>query len=344
MKMRLFFTIVFTIYSSLISADKIDPRFTLKNTIVLQEPDSIQVGNIQNIQSNSSGEFLVLNRNAYMKYGCSTGNRLTLFDKDGKFIRNIGKPGDGVNEISNFKSFTIKDDTIYVADDVKGCIHILQKNGEYVSNFDMKSLNCWRLYVTDNKFITYDPVVSQSFEYLIQVQDKKSLMARFGTPSIVAQKSFPCPNYGFTINSKNKIFQVHSHEYKIYNYNTSGDLLDIFTNSDNASKCRSLLESIELKPDTSRTYNQKFHQSFDWIQYLYLLCDKYLVLVYIDDNMHYFADVLSTTGEFIKSNIPIAHDPKGMGIDCLYLVPEREQNPNGMYLPQKLLVYSLSGE
>ena len=343
MKMRLFFTIVFVSYSFLIAADKINPRFTLKNTIVLQEPDSIQIGNIQNIQSNSSGELLVLNRNAYMKYGCSTGNRLTLFDKDGKFIRNIGKPGEGVNEISNFKSFTIKDDTIYVADDVKGCIHILHKNGEYISNFDMKSMNCWRLYITGDRVITYDPVVSQAFENLIQVQNTKTIYSKFGTPSIIARKAFPCPNYGFTINSQNSIFQVNSHEYKIYNYSLTGELLNIFTNSNQLSKCKSLPETFEIKRDTSRAYYKNFRDSFNWIHYLYLMRDKYLILVYVDSEMNFFADIISTTGEFIKTSIKLDYDPKGWNKNGLFLIPEREEKSLGTFSPQKILFYTLNG-
>ena len=315
---------------------------SLKKEIELKTPGNIEVGNILNIQSNSSGYLFIHNWTAYVKNGCPLGTQLSVFDSSGNFIRTIGKQGKGDKEIQRFKAFFVHSDKIYIADDKDRCIHVLNYKGEYLYNFNMQSFNCYNLYITDNgDIITYDPVVSQSYENLIQVQNQKQLICKFGSPTIVAKNSFPCPNHGFTLDSKSNIYQVNSHEYKIFKYNLKGELISTFTNDRNLSICKSMPADFPIKPDTSKVYQEKFRNSFDWINYLYLIDDKFLLTVYLSDVLKsssiYYVDILTLDGDMIKCNIQMPYVPKGSYGDLLYLVAEREEKVDGSFSSQKIM-------
>lgn len=88
------------------------------------------------------------------------GGKCSIFNKDGKFITDIGQKGNGPQEYLNVDNAFVKNDTIYLFDSYKGRIHKFTPDNKYISHFDIPStLKGFRgiVMVGSDEFMAFSP-------------------------------------------------------------------------------------------------------------------------------------------------------------------------------------------
>jgi len=112
-----------------------NPGEPLYGEIKLELEEDLSIGNendahylfyrVSDIQVDADGNIYVLD---------SGNHRLQVFDKDGKYLRTIGKRGQGPGEFNTPKCLRLDDETgnIYVVDNMLRKIIIFEKEGKYI--------------------------------------------------------------------------------------------------------------------------------------------------------------------------------------------------------------------
>ncbi len=217
----------------------------------------------------------------------------------------------------------------------------------------MAAWNCYRLFVTkdEKRVVIYDPVVMEpDRQRQILIQDfEGNILNRFAPPSRVAQAAFPLPNYGFCVDeSRNLFFQVNAHEYKIYVYDETGQLVKTITNEAGLSKCKSLPYDFRLVRDYSESYEKRFRAAFNWIEKLYIVENRLLLVIYYvsirPNPIKFGMDVLSLRGDFVNPNLALPELIRGVCHDRVFLVQKRSMDAAGNLTPVEVKIYKLHKE
>jgi hypothetical protein len=305
-------TAKFALYKN---AKTFDDIFILKKKIELQECQDNLLGTVNTVLVDSLNNIYILDWKSIQVF---------VFDKSGSCIRTIGKKGYGPGEYGFCNALCYRNGSIFIADVRQRKIHQFSSAGAYVSSCKMVSYNCYDLFVDQNLHLyTYDPVVSGDFEKLIIVQNCAEPLFKFGEPTILAKKFFPCPTHGFAVDSRNFIYQVNSHEYKIYKYNNQGQLLAVFSNDHSISKCRSLPANMLLERTNDEKKVKRIALSFDWINNLKIINDEILAVCYSDGSSPgNRMDLLDLNGNFIKATLELPYELKTTYKNDVYLVEE----------------------
>jgi hypothetical protein len=119
-------------------------------TIILEDHDDAVIGSINELQVFEDNIFILDNIFA---------EKLFVFDKKGKFIRQIGSKGPGPGEYTSIEDFCINREKreIYLLDGRKNCVFVYSLDtGKYLSTlkFNLKESSCEYLAYCDNKLYT----------------------------------------------------------------------------------------------------------------------------------------------------------------------------------------------
>lgn len=189
---------------SLPHIDNINMSSIYKNDVKVILLDTIQdalLGNINKIRVCTNGDFIVFDK--------LIGKKINMFDSNGKFIRQIGRLGDGPGEyfyIDDF-AYSPQSNDIYILDSSKKKIFIYNVyTGNFIGDLDcpIDSRNIYYsngLIFLDNKLKDWDsessPMVVSinplTKEETLYYMDKYS----YGISKI---KTYPCPD-GFFMNN-----------------------------------------------------------------------------------------------------------------------------------------------
>lgn len=323
------------------SKKSFDELFRLVKTITLNESDDAPIGTVNEIQSDAAG-------NLYIRD--NVGNQILSFNAEGQFITNIGRQGSGPEEFSIAQAMYYRNQSIYIADSKRLLIHQFTSDNRHIKSFKMASFNCYGFFVSrdEKKFFTYDPfVMGAPRQSQITIQDSKGrALEKFCEPSMLAKKKLPLPNFGFAAEERNNhIFQVNAHEYKIKVYNENGELLNVIANEQEISECKSLPPDFPVRRDFSDTYQKKFRDSFNWIDKIYVLDSRFLLVTYLisirPNPIIYQLDLLSVSGDFINCNLRLPAKIKGVSGKYLYTLGKREMTTDGVLTPVVVNVWEL---
>lgn len=124
-----------------------------KETIII-DPDKYEKNNdlssilqdsIKIIQLETTDECLIAEvtkvelRNEYIYISDRINQKIFVFSSNGKYIKSIGKNGNGPGEIRNLGDFTFVGDSLFVQDGYSKKYLIYNINGEYLDNFSYKT-------------------------------------------------------------------------------------------------------------------------------------------------------------------------------------------------------------
>ena len=127
--------------------------FSSVKTIILETDNHILLGKINGIQVHNDLIFLL---DTQQDIGIS------IFNKDGKFIRKIGKKGNGPGEYLTISDFTIdrENDAVYLMDCDLNKIHKYKITGEFESSIALKNANIQSFHLQYNNGKLYTDVNS----------------------------------------------------------------------------------------------------------------------------------------------------------------------------------------
>ena len=156
---------------------------------------------------------------------------ITIFDKNGKYLRAMGRRGQGPNELENPLSISIYDDKISIFENFKG-IKIWDLNGKYIDFLTQSGKSIGSCLSIDNFYLLTEKkyLKKNVFEETMcldkYAQDLK-LINNIATIDInVREYIWFDPKRYIAINSKQHVYYPEKvDEYKINKYDLDGNLL-----------------------------------------------------------------------------------------------------------------------
>jgi len=160
--------------------------------------------------------------------------QITVFNKDGKYVRTMGGKGQGPNELERPIAMNIYNNKIYICQDHKG-LKIFDLQGKYVDFNITKMGNYKVIKAFDEYFLTVNTKLSlplgQKFDYIIEKQslDAKNITTIWDVSYIGDHPNIISHDYYLAMDSQKNIYIPEDHEkYKINKLTLDGKLLLTF--------------------------------------------------------------------------------------------------------------------
>jgi len=176
----------------------------------------------QRISSGESGQ---------VYFSCMGSHSIFKFNDEGRFIREIGRAGQGPGEFQGPNHVVPWRDKLIVLDNFSRKIQILDSEGKYLSSFIIQS-TYWDLVVSKSGLIYAAPLLhsypGKKETALIHVYDQQGeLTLTFGTPKINNSTVFNMVR--LAIDHKNEIYAAYTHWPEIRKYTSDGKLIAEYT-------------------------------------------------------------------------------------------------------------------
>jgi hypothetical protein len=120
--------------------------------IALETTDSSLLDDIEYCKIIQQDEYI------FIQYAHQYNHWLYMFDNNGKYIRQIGKQGQGPNEYIHLYNFDIDNDTVYLYDGARRRILFYDYNNQYLKNISVQSNNItdiMRIWKMPEGFLCY---------------------------------------------------------------------------------------------------------------------------------------------------------------------------------------------
>jgi len=338
----LFSSDIKTVHSHFVELKVISPSIFTKFEDVFRRVDEVQlstspdylVGRITDIVVTNQGNFIISDVIA---------NSVWVFDKQGKFVKQIGKRGSGPGEYKGPHSLALdKDENLYVEDRRNRRINSYDRYGEYKSSFWMKKSPVLSLKIdSKGNIYTYCPSgIGKEEKVIYKYNQNGELIQSFGAlPEFMWSLKFAISGGGMVIDEKDFLYQVHPTEYKVSKYSSEGHLVQSFAR-----------DASFYKPpthDMNAIHSQAWMASWTPVSGLYFL-EKETILVLINiggekNKSKSVFEIFNTDGQFIKGGIELPEDIHFVGShkDGLYFYEQPNPDKEGNLPNPKIIKYSL---
>ena len=159
---------------------------------------------------------------------------MTVFDKDGKYIKTMGRKGQGPNDVERCNSLSIHNNKIYIFESHKG-IKVWDINGNYIDYFRfLGPVNAGIFKAFDDYFITVNTRFANpgnKFDFVIEKYslDLERKTDIWTVPYIYEIGNMFCPEAYLAIDSKkNFYFPESDDKYRISKITFGGKLMFTF--------------------------------------------------------------------------------------------------------------------
>ncbi len=243
----------------------------------------------------------VFNTDIYVAGGVDE-NRLFVFNRKGKFLRQIGEVGHGHGEFSHVSDFAIdKTNNRVIILDAPSKIHIYDLSGKYLLSKDLKESSFWNIVWHNNEFVlTTNNFGNSKDDYLLYFyNDKFELKDKYVNVLPFAVGA------GSTLSS---VLQVDNNTiYYIDNATRS-----IYTYDEKEKQIEKSYQWILPNPMPSEYYGsfEKFggnQHKFDFI-FDAIISNKNILVSYIHDNKYYIK-MFSSAGKAYRNGIVLGGLP-----------------------------------
>jgi hypothetical protein len=187
-----------------------------------QEEKEIYLDRPQRVSADESG---------HVYFSCIGNHSILKFDDEGKFIKTIGRAGQGPGEFQGPNHVVPWRDKLIVLDNFSRKFQILDSDGAYLSSFIIQS-TYWDFVVTENGFIYAAPLLypfpGKKEKDLIHVYNQGGeLKSVFGKPKDIDETFFNMVR--LAVNYKNDILVAFEHWPEIRKYTAAGELIAEYT-------------------------------------------------------------------------------------------------------------------
>ena len=209
------------------------PKYNTTEFITLEEIHKINVDEfeeyyiykVESMDADNDANLYVLDR-----FECT----ITVFDKNGKFIRTMSRRGQGPGELENPESISINNGKIYIYQDGKG-IKILNLQGKYIDFFLIPIGNYYVIKAYDDCVLTVNKKYVETWLNINHIL--QAFSNDFSNIMTIAECSYKDDPEKLLLlhpilvamNSKQNVYFPESfEEYKINVYSLEGDIIKSF--------------------------------------------------------------------------------------------------------------------
>jgi len=275
-----------------------------------------------------------------------SGKKVVMFGKNGNFERFIGGTGEGPGEFQLPKSVAIdKKGRIYIADNERRRINIYDKEGNFLNSFIITGLH-WVPYVMkiDSVGNIYMGGYKEDFEHPFTGtwihkynSSGKYLKSFFPTNEIAKGQIMAYYSLcSFDIDSENYIYATQATEYKIYKYDSEGNLLKKFGKAPPYYIRPQKFPSPEKWQLMSDKEQENIINSWTHLTKVILVKNKYLLLVLerkeqAKKGYKFLIDIFDKNGDLIAGGIGTNYKLlcKDKDDNLYFLIYTNEEEPEG---------------
>jgi len=251
-----------------------------------------------------------------------------IFGPDGKFMKELGKQGQGPGEYSTPVSIDINSkQEILVADYLSSRIHVYDKNFNFIRSIFCKPRIHYFIHLNSrDEIFMYSgavlPFRRESYNTILKYDDQGKTIHSFAPlPEEVLDVKFSATQDGMTIDRNDFIYEMNPLHYNIRKFTPEGDLVKSFTRKTRLFKI--ITEDGQAPIIVYGPY--------------YL--DKGLIIAQVSDHL----EIYDTKGNFMAGEIPFSSKIIGTHGNCFLIEsweeskkPEEQPNPKIIWLKLKI--------
>lgn len=258
--------------------------------------------------------------------------KVLIFGPDGKFLKELGKQGQGLGEYLTPVSIDINSkQEILVADHLANTIHFYDEDYNFIRKIICKPYIYHFIHVNsrDQIFMYSGPIFlfrKGPYNTIHKYDDQgKTVLSFAPLPQEVLDVRFSAPQDGMTIDKNDFIYEMNPLLYNIRKFTPEGDLVKSFTRKSHPLKIFTKIFTKKKKAPiiVSGPY--------------YL--DKGLILAQVSEHL----EIYDTEGNFMTGKLPFSSEILGTHEDCLLIQgmeeskkPEERPNPKIIWLKLKI--------
>jgi hypothetical protein len=301
-------------------ANTIEDIFDKESEIQLSTSAECAIALITDIEVDAKGNYIVAD-------GWQQ-RAVFIFGHDGKFLKELGKQGQGPGEYSTPVSIDISSkQEILVADYLANKIHVYDENYNFIRSIICKPkiYHFIHLNSRDEIFIysgAVNPFRKESYNTIRKYDNQGKEIHSFAPlPEEVLDVKFSATQDGMTIDKNDFIYEMNPLHYNVRKFTPEGDLAKSFTR-------KTLLFKIITEKGQSPI-----------VVYGPYYLDKGLIMAQVSEHL----EIYDTEGNFMVGELPFSSKIIGTHGNCLLIrhweeskKPEDQPNPKIIWLKLKI--------
>jgi len=301
-------------------AKHVEDIFSKESEIQLATSEECDIALITDMEIDAKGNYIVAD--GWQR------RKVLIFGPDGKFLKELGKQGQGRGEYLTPVSIDINSkNEILVADHLANTIHFYDEDYNFIRSIICEPYIYHFIHVNsrDQIFMYSGPIFlfrKGTYNTIRQYDDQGKTIRSFAPlPEEVLDVIFSTPQDGMTIDRNDFIYEMNPLYYTIRKFTPEGDLVKFFTRKTSFLK---IFTKKRIAPET--------------ISGPYYL-DKGLILAQMSEDL----EIYDTEGNFMARKLPFSSQIIGTHEDCLLIQgseeskkPEERPNPKIIWLKLKI--------
>ena len=300
------------------SAKSVEDVFQIISETELQTTPDCPIAYITDMEIDTKGNFIIAD--GWQSIG------VYVFGRDGKFIRELGRKGQGPGEYANPVSLEIsRDGEIWVADYGNNRISIYSKDLDFKDQILCRPRILHFLHLNNrNEIYMYrsqaNPLKPNTSDTIFRYDghgNKTSSFAPF--PKEALKVKFWAGQDGMTIGKDDSIYEMNPLYYNIRKFSPDGDFIGSF------SRRTKLFKVITEEGITPIIVYGPFY------------LDKGLVIAHVNKHL----EIYDSNGQFIVGELPFSPRIIGVHENRLYIELWEDEEKEDVQLNPKIICYQL---
>ena len=305
-------------------AKQVEDIFDTESEIQLAKSEECAIALITDMEIDAKGNYIVAD--GWQR------RKVLIFGPDGKFLKELGKQGQGPGEYLTPVSIDINSkQEILVADHLANTIHFYDEDYNFIRSIVCKPYVYHFIHVNsrDQIFMYSGPIFlfrKGSYNTIHEYDDQGKTIHSFAPlPEEVLDVRFSTPLDGMTIDKNDFIYEMNPLLSSIRKFTPEGDLVKSFTRK---------THPLEI---FTKIFTKKKKASI--IVYGPYYLDKGLILAQVSEHL----EIYDTEGNFMAEKLSFSAEIIGTHKDCLLIQgweeskkPEERPNPKIIWLKLKI--------
>lgn len=300
------------------SAKSVEDVFQITSETELQTTPDCPISYITDMEIDTKGNFIIAD--GWQSMG------VYVFGQDGKFIRELGRKGQGPGEYANPVSVEIsRDGEIWVADYGNNRISIYSKDLDFKDQILCRPRILYFLHLNSrNEIYMYrsqaNPLKPNMSDTIFRYDGQGNKISSFAPfPKEALRVKFWAGQDGMTIGGDDSVYEMNPLYYKIRKFSPEGDLIGSF------SRKTKLFKVIMEEGITPIIVYGPFY------------LDKGMIIAHVNKHL----EIYDTSGHFLVGELPFSQRIIGVHGNRLYTELWEDEAKESVQLNPKIICYRL---
>jgi hypothetical protein len=300
------------------SAKSVEDVFQIISETELQTTPDCPIAHITDMEIDTKGNFIVAD--GWQSIG------VYVFDRDGKFVKELGRKGQGPGEYANPVSLEIsRDGDIWVADFGNNRISIYSKDLDFKDQILCRPRILYFIHLNSrNEIYMYrsqaNPIKPNTSDTIFRYDGQGNKISSFAPfPKEALNVKFWAGQDGMTIGKDDSIYEMNPLYYNIRKFSPEGDLIGSF------SRKTKLFKVITKEGITPIVVYGPFY------------LDKGLIIAHVNKHL----EIYDSNGQFIVGEIPFSQRIIGVHGNRLYTELWADEEEGDLQLNPRIICYQL---